>query len=389
MIKRNKLLFILFVLVTIALISQIFRVNTFNTNKGKIIDVIDIYDSYNYDAYIMRNEFIYISESAINIEKLYEDFVRIPKNVQVISYTESNSSEKSDYNSVIKNKILDMLYTSNEVNNNFDIILDESHEQLKLQLKNKNYNMVKSIQDKMLYTAKRKFEYEQMPNTDHIINNLSNKYVITQDFSNNKSAGVISYNVDGYELALNLENLYRLNFNKFSNLKDDYENKISDNVKANGPIYKVFDNIDIKLLVDVGHNHIYYSEDNIVYVKINNKEYDAQVDDILIQGDNAFLSLNIKKVDDYFYKNRFINIDLISNRATGLAIPKDYVQLKDDEYGVTIIKKNVFKTYIPINILKVTNDYVIVSQDYFLNQTDEDIVRVDTVRRYDEVIKVK
>lgn len=139
--------------------------------------------------------------------------------------------------------------------------------------------------------------------------------------------GIVAYYMDGYE-SVNEENFTPGMLDKTGYVKDSLKGK--KNVKAGDPIYKIIGSEDWKLVMEVDENLLEMLGDETV-VKVHFREDDTTAWSYIStrEIDNKkFLILSLNNSMLRYASERFIDIDIVTDRNDGLKIPNSAIVKK-------------------------------------------------------------
>ena len=201
-------------------------------------------------------------------------------------------------------------------------------------------------------------------NTYNLFNSINNKLLDQSNDDNNayvsKDSGIISYNIDSM-VKYNSQNIS----NKIFNLTNytTYDTRSNEKVNKYSPVAKIIKSLDWKIALNIDETS-YKTLSNkdgkdiqIMFVSDNKTEW-ATFE--LKEKDNKYICiLSLKNGLIRYYNDRFVDIKIILEKATGLKIPTS-----------AIIEKSFFK--IPTEY--ITTDDSTSKRGVILNNEDKKFV---------------
>lgn len=330
-------------------------------------------------AIIVKDESIYKSETQGSISLLKKEGEKVGKGVQIAKI---NRGENSSYSKELENieKQIELLTKTTNSNNvlnkdkekiqsNIDVILDE----LQNSVIKGNYSdanlyknaLLESVDKQQLITGQKNLVSQSLDNLlerkEDIINNLEKSEII--NYSEN--TGIISYELDGLEEIYSTNKINDYNLKDFRTIEinkiDLLEKKV---VQYDEPIYKIIDNFTWYAMTEVDTKEVdKLKEGKIIYVRINDdeKKIISRIVKLTKEKDKCLIILKFTDYLHEYYKERYININLIKNTYEGLAVPNKSIVKKDGIEGVYIKDISGIVKFRPIKILISTDEHTIVS----------------------------
>lgn len=404
--KKNKLL--RRVIIALILVLYIFRsvpsilannAKTVLPEKGILIDTITV------QGFFIKNETVIKSKNAGKLQKLASEGERLPagKEIAIISSNNDNSYLYKELE-LIKNSIEALKKTQNETK----IILDDKAkvEDIKADLIGQIQNNINQGNYQDVYLLKEQLILYQNKSEELTFSNTlagqsleklesrKNEIISILESDNIKyyspRAGIISYNLDGYEdkfLPRDFENYTyeSLNYKKISKNNENYE------VDVDTPICKIIDNFEWFLAMkveDINKIKDFNEGDNITVILGKDKlEINGKIVKINRTNDKAVIVAKFTTMLHEFYDLRISEIQIILSKKEGYKIPTKAIIEKDSLKGVYIKDKSGIVKFVPVRIIGEDNNYTYVdigdNNGYIKVKGGE---QVKTINLYDEIL---
>lgn len=268
-----------------------------------------------YKAIALRSEKIVTAENAGYVYYFAPEGRRVAVNSQV--YTVDESGQLLEY---LKSQ------GAEEV-----ALTDESMEEVRSQI----VDFSASFDEKNFYTV---YDFKSL--LDGTVQKLSNESVLQNIESLNSSSstrqsiknstaqttGIVVYSIDGYE---NLT-LDAMSADKFDESKYEKHQLINNTlVKAGDPVYKVCDNEEWSVVIQVKDEEQAKALEAEQYVKVkfikNQDESMGKVSWFTNADGDTFVQLSFTNSMITFCRDRFLDIELITKDDTGLKIPNSSI----------------------------------------------------------------
>ena len=205
-----------------------------------------------------------------------------------------------------------------------------------------------------------------------------------------KDAGVVSFEIDGYEEVYRYSDKEKY---RFKNIKDKpskrnlLDSKVTD---YNEPIFKIINNFEWHMLLDaskvkdvdkfeVGHN---------VRVAYKDKELIGSVEAIHNEKGKISILARFNTDFDEFYNKRLIDVDVIRYKYNSYKIPERALVEKDNEKGVYIKDISGIVRFRPVIVIGSSGDYIFVKtgdEKNFITLGKDD-QKIKTIGKFDEII---
>ncbi len=200
------------------------------------------------------------------------------------------------------------------------------------------------------------------------------------------SAGIVSLNTSPIDQLFTPNNMYILKYDKI----DDYEKaEIKKEVQKDEGFIRVVDNSRVFLFTNVDKEEsLIFKNDKRIDIEINEKIVRGVLVNRIANSDNVTLQFLLLNDFDNFADQKVVDIKLIPASEKGLIIDESsIIEYKGNE-GVEVLNKDNTIMFKRINRLTTVNGKVCISVDNYsyLNKKKE-IVNVNTVKLYDDIIK--
>lgn len=404
MAKKRKVssLYIFPVIFIIIIFSYIFRYVFFNLDT-EIVKYGTVENSFQAKGLLVRSEWVFNFPSKTQLKNKVEEGQRVPFGKKIVEIVKGD-----DINDDLLSKINKIEERINEINKN------EKENGI---FEKDNNKLMKSIDDKVELIKKFSEEGDLEKLTD-IKNELSadlyKKSLISGDnsfagknleqlkneksqleslYSSNidavytKTAGIVSYQLDGLEQSLNPLNIEKFNINDVKNIIGSFtEDRNNDNM-ANG--IKVVENYTWYICTVLNESQVGDLEEGsrvkIVFEDYENNYVNAKLKYISDKQDDEYLVTF--ETDEYFkdyYRDRVADVRIITKKHEGFIVSKDSIVENNKQKGVYIIKKGMVR-FVPTEILAFEGNKALIRN---IEKKEEDNQAGDyIIKVYDEVIK--
>ncbi|HHV18058.1 MAG TPA: hypothetical protein GXZ27_04290, partial [Thermoanaerobacterales bacterium] len=262
-----RMLLILMIIGTMAFISnRYFHVKTCTVTKGVINE------SYFTDAIIIKNETPISSPTNGKLQLLVKpgERVRVGTPLFIITIDEKQKELYQKEIAEIEDKIVNLqddIGSSSISLNLLNKSVESTTEKLKDATDSGEFDRVKSLKDELLRLTEEKqkiLEYNEsnINILEQQLKNLRKKLSEMDIVTYAPEAGVVSFNIDGYEDLLVADRVKDLTYTQLQAVTEDETGKdLPKNIKVNQPVVKIIDNfswyIAVKLekQLDEGKNY--------------------------------------------------------------------------------------------------------------------------------------
>ncbi|MEA3422865.1 MAG: HlyD family efflux transporter periplasmic adaptor subunit [Bacillota bacterium] len=344
---------------------------------------IDI--SIESDGFIIRDEKIITTNSSGKVQYFVAEGEKI-KNNQLVAQIQTNASSKQNMDGEYpilppsQNVGIDI----EDLNYDIDFIFFK----IKESIDNGRYSQIYGLKEelKLKLDKKTRLSVLDMPQDNKITVSEKTSDAVTQSVA--PMSGIISYYIDGYENILKDINLYQIDFNLLNKQIMDAKNFSTQFVNEGDILYKVVNSNHWKFisLVDKFHQD-FFDVGRIVQVVINGEKVSGEVVDIIDQGNNIAVLLNMNHTISDLQKIRKMHVELLPVNYKGLKIENNSLVKVDGEYGVYILNVNNKAVFRLVKIIGYDENFAIVVNDTFKRVINGKTTNVNTVEIYDEVLR--
>ena len=218
-----------------------------------------------------------------------------------------------------------------------------------------------------------------------ILEELGDTYSVTED-GRTRTAGFVSYYVDGAEAKLSTKAIDSLNYKDLKNLTGRKAVKVpSKNCGKDYPVFKIVRNRKWYLIYYLSkEDAAKYAAGEIVYIKVNDENVPVTVRDVRDEGKKVRITLTCKTFFDGFLEIRNLDTKVTVESAEGLVLEDgSIVEAPDGRRGVFVINKLGEHVFTPVRTKADDGTKCVVYSDIYV---DENGNYVETIGTYDEVI---
>ena len=218
-----------------------------------------------------------------------------------------------------------------------------------------------------------------------IMDDLGDSYSVTEDGST-RTAGYVSYYVDGAEARLSTKAIESLNYDDLKELTSRKAVKCPTKYCGNNyPVFKIIRNRKWYLVYYLKKDDAAkYADGETVYIEVNDKNVPVTVREVRDEGKNTRITLTCKTFFDGFFETRNLKTKVTVESAEGLVLEdKSIVEAPDGKRGVFVINKLGKHVFTPVKTKADDGTKCVVYSDIYV---DEGGNYVETIKTYDEVI---
>ena len=218
-----------------------------------------------------------------------------------------------------------------------------------------------------------------------ILEELGDTYSVTED-GRTRTAGFVSYYVDGAEAKLSTKAIESLNYKDLKDLTGRKAVKVpSKNCGKDYPVFKIVRNRKWYLIYYLSkEDAAKYTAGETVYIKVNDENVPVTVRDVRDEGKKVRITLTCKTFFDGFLEIRNLDTKVTVESAEGLVLEDgSIVEAPDGTRGVFVINKLGEHVYTPVRTKADDGTKCVVYSDIYV---DENGNYVETIGTYDEVI---
>jgi putative membrane fusion protein len=202
---------------------------------------------------------------------------------------------------------------------------------------------------------------------------------------NAPAEGILTYNIDGYEDYLTIDNIYNLNYEELAAITFAPQSVKSERVDADTPIFKLVDQSTYYFVVEVEADvAATYQAGKHVSVEAGDLTMDGEIFDVFSNGAGTVAVIRLHEANDIFYSKRHVACTVINENYKGLKIYVDTIVNLDGRIGVYRVMTDRRLQFVPIEVIGYDDDFAIIQSEQFY-QSDEGVVR--TLSANQEIIR--
>ncbi|MBR3124385.1 MAG: hypothetical protein IKF42_03010 [Mogibacterium sp.] len=220
-----------------------------------------------------------------------------------------------------------------------------------------------------------------------IMEDLGDTYSVTENGST-RTAGYVSYYVDGAEARLSTKAIESLNYDDLKELTGRKAVKVpSKNCGKDYPVFKIVRNRKWYLVYYLSKDDAAkYTAGETVYIEVNGENVPVTIREVRDEGKNTRITLTCKTFFDGFLEVRNLDTKVTVESAEGLVLEDgSIVEAPDGKRGVFVVNKLGEHVFTPVKTKADDGTKCVVYSDIYV---DEGGNYVETIGTYDEVIAV-
>ena len=359
---------------------------TYIAEHGKI-DVAD-----EVSAFIVRDERVYVAAQKSSINRLADSNRLVNSGTKVVELTPTNDilddildpeaedakseeKDKKDKTSDDKSKKTDEKKSESDKDKKSD--KTDSKKDSKKSEKDGTEKEEPAAQDAKLGIQGSKYS--------GIMKDLGDTYSVTED-GTTRTAGYVSYYVDGAEARLSTKAIESLNRDDLKELTGRKAVKVpSKNCGQDYPVFKIVQNRKWYLVYYLKKDAAAkYTPGETVYIEVNDENVPVTVRDVRDEGKNTRITLTCKTFFDGFLEIRYLDTKVTVESAEGLVLEDNsIVEAPDGKRGVFVVDKLGKHVFTPVKAKADDGTKCVVYSDIYV---DEGGNYVETIGTYDEII---
>ena len=358
---------------------------TYIAEHGKI-DVAD-----EVSAFIVRDERVYVAAQKSSINRLADSNKLVKSGTKVIELTptaeaidpEAEEAESKDKTKDSKDN------TSADDAKNTDDKKAESGDDKKSENKDDKKSDKKSEKSD---TEQTEEPAEQDPKLGiqgskyaGIMKDLGDTYSVTED-GTTRTAGYVSYYVDGAEARLTTKAIESLNRDDLKELTGRKAVKVpSRNCGQDYPVFKIVRNRKWYLVYYLKkEDAAKYAEGETVYIDVNGENVPVTVREVRDEGKSTRITLTCKTFFDGFIEMRNLDTKVTVESAEGLVLEDgSIVEAPGGKRGVFVVNKLGEHVFTPVKTKADDGTKCVVYSDIYVDDAGN---YVETIGTYDEII---
>lgn len=247
----------------------------------------------------------------------------------------------------------------------------------------------KSEKDEAEKTEKEKAgqdpRFDSLGKYSSIMTDLGDEFSVTED-GTTRTAGYVSYYVDGAEARLSTKAIESLNYDDLKELTGRKAVKVpTRSCGKDYPVFKIVRNRKWYLVYYLKKaDAAKYIEGETVYINVDDENVPVTVREVREEGKNTRITLTCKTFFDGFLDIRNLKTKVTVESAEGLVLEdKSIVEAPDGKRGVFVINKLGQHVFTPVRTKADDGTKCVVYSDIYV---DEGGNYVETIGTYDEVI---
>ena len=220
-----------------------------------------------------------------------------------------------------------------------------------------------------------------------IMEELGDTYSVTED-GTTRTAGYVSYYVDGAEARLSTKAIESLNRSDLKDLTGRKAVKVpSRSCGQDYPVFKIVRNRKWYLVYYLKkEDAAKYTQGETVYIEVNDENVPVTVREVRDEGKNTRITLTCKTFFDGFLEIRNLDTKVTVESAEGLVLEDgSIVEAPDGKRGVFVVNKLGQHVFTPVRTKADDGTKCVVYSDIYV---DDEGNYVETIGTYDEVIAV-
>lgn len=197
---------------------------------------------------------------------------------------------------------------------------------------------------------------------------------------NSPETGLATFQTDGFEDAITLDNLYNLDYDLIFASKANAGVWGSSQVKSGDAMVKIVDTENWYLLCMIERDDLdSYEKNSEIGIKIEDRLYTGKVNDVFENNENGVLVVKMIDLYDKFYQSRFLDVRVVSANFQGLKINKNSIITVNGIQGVYIADSDSKAIFRPVKILGYDESFAIVKPGYITVIESGNPKRIKTV----------
>jgi len=335
--------------------------------------------SESFEAIIIRDETVVEAKGEGIVESMVSEYEMVKKNKRIASIYESKVDDGAkarleDINLRIDEitKAKQQLGQSSAGGFRVEGAIDAKMSELTKAMENGNMKKVADIRRELnLLNDKKNAISENTDNTDEILNRLmEEKAKYEKSLGDSKEdifapmAGLYTTDVDGFETILNPEGIREMtpyDFDSINKMRKGDKQK-----KNKNAVCKIIRNTSWDVVFIASQKELgKLKEGSKVYLRAAN--YDQEVPGYIsyistpVNG-NYTVAVNSSETCPWALAERFLEIDLIRSKYSGLKVPIDALRVVDNTTGVYTVVDGIVH-FKKVNVLSKDSRYAIVEED--------------------------
>lgn len=357
-------------------------INSFSTEiETELAVLVTENDTVSLDAYILRNESVIYSSSAVsedNVGYLFSDGTKV-KVGSTVANIYSGSHEGANESIVALDHQIDLLTQSqagDDVSLSDAAVIDSQigtdYFTIRQSTEQDSYSNLQNRRDELLTLLnKRKIITGEVTNYDSVIDTLTKEretlaagYDSITESITTPSTGFFYTEVDGYEQIFTTDKVDDLTFESFDAMVSSSPRSYSDRA-----IGKVATDFEWYIISEATRESLRYFNEGwnyrVLFPYNNDAEVIMQLDSIIEQTgtDRILLVLRASTIPEDFSFRRMQPVEIIRSSYTGYRVPISAARLVDGVQGVYILVGNIVEFRQIEVLLELDGYYIVAEQD--------------------------
>jgi|GEM_PF-1058277 len=197
--------------------------------------------------------------------------------------------------------------------------------------------------------------------------------------------GILTYQLDGYEDYLTIDNIYNLNYDEIDQIVPNKVSVQKTTIQTDSPLFKLVDQSTYYLLLRVDMKDVEtYQQIQTVSVNTADLQMNGDVYDVFSSGDGAMVVIRLNENGNKVYNKRWLDCTVVNENFKGLKMPVDAIVNVDETVGVYRVLEDRRLKFIPIKVLGYDDVYAIIQADQFYDE-EKGVLRTLSVNQ--EVVR--
>ena len=367
-----------------------------------------IEDKIETEAIIIKKEKLYRSDGEGKIELVSKEGERVAKGTKIAQLTLLNDTSTLNQELDEIDKKIDILSKTekdNEITKFDEKSVEESIESIiediQESISQGDYERAENLKEKLsIFDGKQKDITGDNTLISRSLDSLNNqrKEILNQISSNSINyfsgeAGIVSFNIDGYEEIYpfnNMEDYSYSDFKPMSNKQMVVEN--NNNINADEPIFKIMDNFEWYMIIKVENlkDISSYKKGDSILLTVNKVEGELKgyIMNIKEENNNGIILCKFNSNFHNYYDKRIVGVNIIKFKRDGFKIPSKSIIKKDNIKGIYIKEISGIIKFKPIEIIKEDDDFTYISSGdkngKIKVKINDDLVKTVTI--FDEIL---
>lgn len=182
-------------------------------------------------------------------------------------------------------------------------------------------------------------------------------------------SGILTYTVDGYESQLNIENVYRIDYETVRALDMHPISLTRQTVQSGDALFKIVDNSAYYVAVFVENEEIEtYKNSQSLSVTIEGAPIEGDVYDVFMGENKGIVIIRLRTAFPGFYNTRKIQCTVMRGNYKGLKIHVDSIVNREGTLGVYMVDDKRTLRFVPVKPLGYDEEFAIVYNGQFYDQ---------------------